>query len=850
MPAFSDDRLAESPASAPTAPVPVPPRPDGTAQLLALQQSAGNQAVARMLSRSEQTVAASPGERVASMLADADGTAIRDITDEEIAAATAQQRAGLIRVLSDLMWTSYAEEEATLRILRHGGKHAEVVAALDVLGYRQQVLDSVDDAALHAELEQLLGAPAAAEPPGPIADALAAQSADAVLALDDLSQATPAQRLGLLRILLELSWSTAAEEAKMIDILESGDVAALMADVAAAGLKQALFDHIDDATQAQRFTELIGALHDPELDRDLEVFNQSFFGGMVETVVGGVASAVENFSPGALIMGVLHPILHPIDTLVGLFTQVLDFAKNPSLDRAVTFLRDLTGLIGLWLGLLALALGGAAALLGLATVPVVVAVGAVVGTIAGYIGAVAAANGIAFLVFSVLKLQLDMLEGGAATTGREREEQVKEVGESITLLAVVGLFAGLVRGLKWMVETLRGTATDPLKAEPDALDKTASETRKGTEDATRRAQELKDEARVDEGVVPEVPRSPTHGCFVTGTLVLTPAGLVPIEALRAGNVVHAYDSTSGAAVPATVTAVHAIAVPEVLEITAGQTTILVTAEHPFWVPGAGWRRAGDLSEGTPLLTHAGTTVAVAASARRPGSTTVHNLTVDGVSTYFVSGAGVLVHNKGGGRASPPTVAELPAAKTAAQARAVKQSTAAQEAAARAEAAGDSAAAAEAARLAEEFLTIRDSIAEAATPEEFLSYEEWLDSSVESLGEILNDHPAPAPEPVAEPEEVFDERPARPVPERIVDPTDFPADPGPFKVPVPRSGGKVGATDVDPWVKGLRPRQGESGRAWAERILRLRYPDRPTFDTGPTSEWNQIKKYGDRHFRDP
>ena len=228
------------------------------------------------------------------------------------------------------MWTSYAEEEATLRILRHGGNHAEVVAALDTLGYRQQVLDSVDDAALHAELEQLLGAPAAAEPPGPIADALAAQSADAVLALDDLSQATPAQRLGLLRILLELSWSTAAEEAKMIDILESGDVAALMADVAAAGLKQALFDHIDDATQAQRFTELIGALHDPELDRDLEVFNQSFFGGMVETVVGGVASAVENFSPGALIMGVLDPILHPIDTLVGLFTQVLDFAKNPS----------------------------------------------------------------------------------------------------------------------------------------------------------------------------------------------------------------------------------------------------------------------------------------------------------------------------------------------------------------------------------------------------------------------------------------------------------------------------------------------------------------------------------------
>ena len=103
------------------------------------------------------------------------------------------------------------------------------------------------------------------------------------------------------------------------------------------------------------------------------------------------------------------------------------------------------------------------------------------------------------------------------------------------------------------------------------------------------------------------------------------------------------------------------------------------------------------------------------------------------------------------------------------------------------------------------------------------------------GDPARPEPAPAPEAP---------------PDRVVDTQDFPKDPGPFKEPVPHSGGKTGATDVHPWVKGLRPHVGESGNEFADRIMRLRYPDRAAFDKGAGSEWNQIKKCGDRHFKDP
>jgi hypothetical protein len=76
------------------------------------------------------------------------------------------------------------------------------------------------------------------------------------------------------------------------------------------------------------------------------------------------------------------------------------------------------------------------------------------------------------------------------------------------------------------------------------------------------------------------------------------------------------------------------------------------------------------------------------------------------------------------------------------------------------------------------------------------------------------------------------------------------EPGPVKVPKPGASGKIGGTDIPSWAKGQAPRVGESGKDFARRVMRERYPDQTEFDTGPGSEFNKLKKYADRHFEDP
>jgi Pretoxin HINT domain len=149
---------------------------------------------------------------------------------------------------------------------------------------------------------------------------------------------------------------------------------------------------------------------------------------------------------------------------------------------------------------------------------------------------------------------------------------------------------------------------------------------------------------------------------------------VPIESLSAGDHVLAFDPETGTASTAAVSDAYAREVPGVIAIAIGRVTISVTCEHPFWVPGDGWRSAGELSAGTTLQCQSGRGIAVTTIARHDRPTTVHNLTVDGVSTYFVSPVGVLVHNKSRGRRPAPTEAELPAAKAEAQASTIEAET--------------------------------------------------------------------------------------------------------------------------------------------------------------------------------
>lgn len=71
--------------------------------------------------------------------------------------------------------------------------------------------------------------------------------------------------------------------------------------------------------------------------------------------------------------------------------------------------------------------------------------------------------------------------------------------------------------------------------------------------------------------------------------------------------------------------------------------IQVTHEHPFYVVGRGWVRAGDLKPGDTLFTDNGEYKPVEKVEQMTGKTKVYNLEVNDAHTYFAGG--VLVHNK-------------------------------------------------------------------------------------------------------------------------------------------------------------------------------------------------------------
>ncbi|WP_217185396.1 RHS repeat-associated core domain-containing protein [Streptomyces sp. AC495_CC817] len=91
-------------------------------------------------------------------------------------------------------------------------------------------------------------------------------------------------------------------------------------------------------------------------------------------------------------------------------------------------------------------------------------------------------------------------------------------------------------------------------------------------------------------------------------------------------------------------------------------TVTATAGHPFWIEELGlWSDATDLKAGQWLTNGEGDRVRVAAVERWDQRTTVHNITVTNIHTYYVAGAvgDVLVHNARPKRQRPHPDAEGP-----------------------------------------------------------------------------------------------------------------------------------------------------------------------------------------------
>ena len=68
----------------------------------------------------------------------------------------------------------------------------------------------------------------------------------------------------------------------------------------------------------------------------------------------------------------------------------------------------------------------------------------------------------------------------------------------------------------------------------------------------------------------------------------------------------------------------------------------------------------------------------------------------------------------------------------------------------------------------------------------------------------------------------------------------------YRKPVSGKSDKEAADDVPSWAKGEQPYKGEDGKAFAKRLLEKMY-GKNNYKTGPDSEYNKIKKWGDCGF---
>lgn len=126
----------------------------------------------------------------------------------------------------------------------------------------------------------------------------------------------------------------------------------------------------------------------------------------------------------------------------------------------------------------------------------------------------------------------------------------------------------------------------------------------------------------------------------------------PIETVRIGDKVWAWDENSGMRVKARVTRLFRRSRMPVLELvcasdaTEREQCIVATTEHPFWIAGKGWMpahalRAGDVLRRITSGPHLSVLRVVSQGLRADA----FNFEVEGAHNYFVGQAGILVHNE-------------------------------------------------------------------------------------------------------------------------------------------------------------------------------------------------------------
>ncbi|ADU75650.1 intein [Acetivibrio thermocellus AD2] len=138
----------------------------------------------------------------------------------------------------------------------------------------------------------------------------------------------------------------------------------------------------------------------------------------------------------------------------------------------------------------------------------------------------------------------------------------------------------------------------------------------------------------------------TMKCFVAGTMILTVAGLVAIENIKAGDKVIATNPETFEVAEKTVLETYVRDTTELLHLAINGEVIKTTFEHPFYVKDVDFVEAGKLQVGDKLLDSKGNVLVVEDKKLEitDEPVKVYNFKVDDFHTYHVGNNGILVHN--------------------------------------------------------------------------------------------------------------------------------------------------------------------------------------------------------------
>ena len=138
----------------------------------------------------------------------------------------------------------------------------------------------------------------------------------------------------------------------------------------------------------------------------------------------------------------------------------------------------------------------------------------------------------------------------------------------------------------------------------------------------------------------------TMACFIAGTMILTAAGLVAIENIKAGDKVVSTNADTFETAEKTVVEIYIREVPQLVHLTVNGELISTTVDHPFYVKDVGFVNAGELYVGDKIVNASGDTYSIEIISCEivDKPVTVYNFQVEDFHTYHVGNLGVLVHN--------------------------------------------------------------------------------------------------------------------------------------------------------------------------------------------------------------